>query len=105
MPDRTILDEPHVVVPDEHGMAYELTRGRFHTLLADYRPSRYETFGQDDPRFARPMHHAMKCRDRLHVGRLIGALPEVLREAQRTAEMLGAMAERGGIRLILRGPV
>jgi ubiquinone biosynthesis protein len=33
------------------------------------------------------------------VGRLIGALPEVLREAQRTAEMLGAMAERGGIRL------
>ena len=33
------------------------------------------------------------------VGRLLGALPEVLREAQRTARMLGAMAERGGLRL------
>jgi ubiquinone biosynthesis protein len=33
------------------------------------------------------------------VGRLIGALPEVLGEAQRTAHMLGAMADRGGIRL------
>jgi len=32
-------------------------------------------------------------------GRLIGALPEVLHEAERTARMLGAMAERGGIRL------
>jgi ubiquinone biosynthesis protein len=32
-------------------------------------------------------------------GRLIGALPEILREAQHTAHMLGAMAERGGIRL------
>ena len=32
-------------------------------------------------------------------GRLIGALPEVLREAERTARMLGDMAERGGIRL------
>lgn len=48
-------------------MAYELTRRRFHHLLADYRPSRYETFGEDDARFATRMHHALKCRDRLHV--------------------------------------
>jgi ubiquinone biosynthesis protein len=32
-------------------------------------------------------------------GRLLVAIPEVLGEAQRTAHMLGAMAERGGIRL------
>ncbi len=48
-------------------MAYELTRRSFHHLLAQYRPSRYEMFGQDDARFRTPMHHAMKCRDRLHV--------------------------------------
>ncbi len=48
-------------------MAYELTRRRFSDLLAHYRPSRYETFGQDDARFSTPMHHALKCRDRLHV--------------------------------------
>jgi SAM-dependent methyltransferase len=48
-------------------MAYELTRRRFHYLLAGYRPSCYETFGEDDPRFGAPMHHALKSRDRLHV--------------------------------------
>jgi ubiquinone biosynthesis protein len=32
-------------------------------------------------------------------GRLLVAIPEVLGEAQRTAHMLGAMAERGGLRL------
>lgn len=48
-------------------MAYELTRSRFQDLLRSYRPSRYETFGQEDERFAVPMHHALKCRDRLHV--------------------------------------
>lgn len=48
-------------------MAYELTRRRFTDLLGHYRPSRYETFGHDDERFSTPMHHALKCRDRLHV--------------------------------------
>jgi SAM-dependent methyltransferase len=48
-------------------MAYELTRRRFHDLLAAYHPSPYETFGADDPRFVVRMHHALKCRDRLHV--------------------------------------
>lgn len=48
-------------------MAYELTRHDFLDLLRTYEPSSYETFGSDDARFAIPMHHAMKCRDRLHV--------------------------------------
>jgi SAM-dependent methyltransferase len=48
-------------------MAYELTRHRFLELLRTYRPSSYEAFGQDDARFTVPMHHAMKCQDRLHV--------------------------------------
>jgi len=48
-------------------MAYELTRHRFLELLRVYRPSSYEAFGQDDARFTVPMHHAMKCQDRLHV--------------------------------------
>lgn len=33
------------------------------------------------------------------IGRLVGALPEVLAEAQRTAHMLAGMAEHGGLRL------
>jgi SAM-dependent methyltransferase len=48
-------------------MAYELTRRHLFDLLRAYEPSSYETFGPDDARFAIPMHHAMKCRDRLHV--------------------------------------
>jgi SAM-dependent methyltransferase len=48
-------------------MAYELTRSRLQDLLQGYHPSRYETFGQEDERFAIPMHHALKCRDRLHM--------------------------------------
>ncbi len=48
-------------------MAYELTKRHFLELLRTYEPSTYETFGPDDARFEIPMHHAMKCRDRLHV--------------------------------------
>lgn len=48
-------------------MAFELTRHRFLELLRTYQPSSYEAFGQGDTRFTTPMHHAMKCRDRLHV--------------------------------------
>ncbi len=48
-------------------MAYVLTRHRFLDLLRTYQPSLYEAFGQGDTRFTLPMHHAMKCRDRLHV--------------------------------------
>jgi ubiquinone biosynthesis protein len=33
------------------------------------------------------------------LGRLMGAFPEILVEAQRTAHMLGSMAEHGGLRL------
>jgi ubiquinone biosynthesis protein len=33
------------------------------------------------------------------LGRLIGAVPDVLVEVQRTAHMLAGMAERGGLRL------
>ena len=35
--------------------------------MREFRPSRYEVFGNDDPRFSSPMHHALKCRDRLDV--------------------------------------
>lgn len=48
-------------------MAYELTAQGFDRVLRAYRPSRYETFGDDDPRFTTPMSHTMKCRDRLLV--------------------------------------
>jgi SAM-dependent methyltransferase len=48
-------------------MAYELTAQGFDRVLRAYRPSQYETFGDDDPRFTTPMSHTMKCRDRLHV--------------------------------------
>ena len=48
-------------------MAYELTRREFEGVLRAYRPSPYETFGRDNPRFTAPMSHAWKCRDRLHV--------------------------------------
>lgn len=48
-------------------MAYVLTRHRFLDLLRTYQPSPYEAFGQGDIRFTLPMHHARKCRDRLHV--------------------------------------
>ena len=48
-------------------MTYELTRRHFLNVLKSYQPSMYESFGQKDERFATPMHHAKKCRDRLHV--------------------------------------
>lgn len=48
-------------------MTYELTRRHFLNVLKSYQPSIYESFAQKDERFTIPMHHAMKCRDRLHV--------------------------------------
>lgn len=48
-------------------LTYELTRGHFLNVLQSYQPSSYESFGRKDERFTIPMHHAMKCRDRLHV--------------------------------------
>ena len=48
-------------------MSYELTRSGFDGVMRAFRPSRYEVFGSDDPRFTTPMHHALKCRDRLYV--------------------------------------
>jgi SAM-dependent methyltransferase len=67
--DRSIVSRASTSFSTDHErvMAYELTRHRFHELLRTYQPSSYEAFGQDDTRFTIPMHHAMKCRDRLHV--------------------------------------
>lgn len=39
----------------------------FDQLLERYEPSRYEDFGRDNARFAKPMHHALKCRERLYI--------------------------------------
>ena len=59
-------------------MAYEMTNQDFARVLRDYRPSSYEMFGDDDPRFSTPMNHALNCRDRLHVALRSGLqrLPE-----------------------------
>lgn len=67
--DRAIIvfAEARLSTDHECVMAYELTRHRFLDLLRTYQPSPYEAFGHGDARFAVPMHHAMKCRDRLHV--------------------------------------
>lgn len=48
-------------------MPDRLSRLRFRRRLRDYRPSRFEVFGEEDPRFARPMHHALKCGARFYV--------------------------------------
>ena len=42
-------------------------RAAFRRLLAAYPPSPFEVFGDGDPRFTRPLHHALKSRDRLFV--------------------------------------
>lgn len=59
-------------------MTYELSRSRFDDVMQAFRPSRYELFGNDDPRFTTPMHHALKCRDRLYAALRSGLrwLPE-----------------------------
>jgi SAM-dependent methyltransferase len=44
-----------------------LSRATFRRLLEAYRPSPFEVFGDGDPRFTRPIHHALKSRDRLFV--------------------------------------
>lgn len=48
-------------------MSYKLSRPGFDRVMREFRPSRYEVFGSDDSRFTMPMHHALKCRDRLYV--------------------------------------
>ncbi len=48
-------------------MPSALTRRQFTSLLEAYRPSPFESFGDDHPRFTKPMNHAVKCADRLHV--------------------------------------
>ena len=47
--------------------ATPLGRAAFRRLLAAYRPSPFEVFDGDDPRFTRAHHHALKSRDRLFV--------------------------------------
>jgi SAM-dependent methyltransferase len=44
-----------------------LGRREFRRLLAAYHPSPFEVFGVDDGRFTRPLHHALKSRERLFV--------------------------------------
>jgi len=79
--------------------------------MREFRPSRYEVFGSEDPRFTIPMHHALKCRDRLYIalrsglrwlpegaqavvdfGPYPGSLLRLLRliEPTRTARLIGA---------------
>ncbi len=48
-------------------MLRALSRQTFDRLLDRYEPSRYEDFGRHNARFAKPMHHALKCRERLYV--------------------------------------
>lgn len=90
-------------------MAETLTRTGFRRLLDAYRPSPFERFGDGDPRFSRPVHHALKSRDRLFValrsglGRLArdggtiadlgpypGSLLRLLRALRPRARLIGA---------------
>ncbi|MBK9306360.1 MAG: methyltransferase domain-containing protein [Nitrospira sp.] len=66
------LETTYCTRHDRHTMTYNLTKHHFLNLLESYQPSPYESFGQQDERFSVPMHHAMKCRDRLHVALRIG---------------------------------
>lgn len=59
-------------------MGVGLTRREFHRVLRAYQPSGYEAYGPANPRFTVPMHHAWKCRDRLHVA-LRGGLSRLSR--------------------------
>lgn len=47
-------------------MPSPLTKHAFMRILDEYRPSPYEGFGDANPRFSKPMHHAMKCRERFY---------------------------------------
>jgi len=48
-------------------MPHRLSRRVFRQALNAYSPSRYEAFDETDARFVRPMHHALKSRDRFYV--------------------------------------
>ncbi len=48
-------------------MGKGLTKRRFRQLVQEYRPTRFESFGEEDRRFHRPMHHLLKNRDRFFV--------------------------------------
>lgn len=48
-------------------MPHRLSRRVFRQALIAYSPSRYEAFDEADARFVRPMHHALKSRDRFYV--------------------------------------
>jgi SAM-dependent methyltransferase len=64
-----------------------LTPAGFRRLLAGYRPSPFEVFDGGDRRFTRPLHHALKSRDRL-----FEALASGLR---RLADEAGTIADLG----------
>jgi SAM-dependent methyltransferase len=48
-------------------MSPRLTKQAFRQTLNDYQPLPWERFGDSDPRFVRPLHHALKCQDRFYV--------------------------------------
>ncbi len=48
-------------------MPHRLSRRVFRQALNAYSPSRYEAYDEADARFVRPMHHALKSRDRFYV--------------------------------------
>jgi SAM-dependent methyltransferase len=70
-----------------HDDATPFDRAAFRRLLAAYRPSPFEVFDDDPGRFTRPLHHALKSRDRLFV-----ALASGLR---RLADGPGTIADLG----------
>jgi SAM-dependent methyltransferase len=47
-------------------MTQGLSRKEFRLMLRAYEPSRYERFGEADPRFKAPMHHAVKSQQRFY---------------------------------------
>lgn len=59
-------------------MTQRISRRAFREVLRAYEPSRYERFGEADPRFKTPMHHALKNRRRFYAALRSGLshLPE-----------------------------
>lgn len=47
-------------------MSSALTKTRFRQVVEQYRPTPFESFGDTDKRFRRPMHYVLKNRDRFY---------------------------------------
>ncbi len=57
-------------------MLPRLTKRAFMKTLSAYQPLPCERFGDSDPRFVRPLHHALKCQDRFFIA-LRAGLPRL----------------------------